>query len=149
MCVRVADEFDIFELLCDKSPRTTAELASITNAEESLIRRILRTLAGIGFVAQNSKDDYSATAVSQQMTMRSVRAGVKFFHEESLVSVRYAPDYFKQNGRQLPKSMTDGPYQFAEGTTDDPFTHMSKKPGVMENFKYAYFLVPFSTFYLA
>lgn len=134
MCVRLADELKIFDLLCEHSPRTVAEIAKLTGAEEGLVRRILRTLAGMGFVAQLSRDEYAATAVSKQMTIRNVRAGVRFFHEESLPSVRHAPEYFKQNGWKLPKTMTDGPYQFAEGTTDDPFTHMSKKPGAMENF---------------
>lgn len=134
MCVRLADELKIFDMLSDRSPRTVADLATFTGAEEGLIRRILRTLAGMGFVAQLSRDEYAATAISKQMTMPNVRAGVKFFHEESLSSVRHAPEYFKQNGWRLPRSMNDGPYQYAEGTTDDPFTHMSKKPGVMENF---------------
>lgn len=134
MCVRIADELKIFDLLSERSPRAVSELSSVTSAEEGLIRRLLRTLAGMGFVAQVSKHEYAATDVSQQMTMRSVRAGIKFFYEESLPSVRHAPEYFKQNGWRLPKSMTDGPYQFAEGTSEDPFTHMSRKPGVMENF---------------
>lgn len=98
MCVRLADELKLFDLVCEKSPRTIAELATLTTAEEGLIRRIFRTLAGMGFVAQLSKDEHAATAVSKQITLASVRAGVKFFNEESLNSARLAPEYFKQNG---------------------------------------------------
>ncbi len=129
MCVRLADELRLFDLLCEQSPRTTVSLAEISGAEHGLVVRVLRTLAGMGFVAQLDSGEYGPTAVTRQMTMRSVRAGDKFFHEESLPSVRQAPEYFRQNGRRLPRSMTDGPYQFAEGTGDDPFTWMSKKPG--------------------
>jgi DNA-binding IclR family transcriptional regulator len=109
MCVRVADDLRLFDLLCETSPRTVNELANTTNAEPGLIRRILRTLAGMGFVAQLDSESYGPTRISQQMVMRSVRAGVKFFHEESLPSVRHAPEYFKKNGYRLPRSMTDGP----------------------------------------
>ncbi|KAK5169898.1 uncharacterized protein LTR77_005876 [Saxophila tyrrhenica] len=129
MCVRLADELKVFDLLCESSPRTTSDLSSSTGAEFGLIVRLLRTLAGMGFVAQLDVDLYGPTAVTRQMTMSSVRAGVKFFHEESVPSVRMAPEYFRLNGWRLPTSMVDGPYQFAEGTEDDPFTHMSKKPG--------------------
>jgi DNA-binding IclR family transcriptional regulator len=109
MCVRVADDLRLFELLCESNPRTVEELASTTTAEPALIRRVLRTLASIGFVAQLGSENYGPTAISKQMVMRSVRAGVKFFHEESLPSVRHAPEFFKQNGYRLPRTMNDGP----------------------------------------
>jgi DNA-binding IclR family transcriptional regulator len=109
MCVRVADDLKIFDLLCESSPRTVSEISQITGAEPGLIRRLLRTLAGMGYVVQVDSESYAPNKVSRQMVMRSVRAGVKFFHEESLPSVRYAPEYFKKNGYSLPKSMNDGP----------------------------------------
>lgn len=109
MCVRVADDLHLFDLLCESSPRTVQDLSQITEAQPSLIRRLLRTLAGMGFVTQLDGESYSPNKVSRQMVMRSVRAGVKFFHEESLPSVRYAPEYFRKNGYRLPRSMNDGP----------------------------------------
>ncbi|KAF2726271.1 S-adenosyl-L-methionine-dependent methyltransferase [Polychaeton citri CBS 116435] len=134
MCVRVADELKIFDLLCEKSPRSTQELASITGAEHGLIVRVMRVLGGMGFAFQQSKNIYSATAVSKQMTLPSVRAGIKTFHTEGFPAVHRSIDYFKENGWRLPRAMNDNPYNFAEGTTENPFTHMSKKPGVMETF---------------
>lgn len=45
-----------------------------------------------------------------------------------------APAYFKSNSYQTPKSMYDGPFQYAFDTKEQCFEYWSKKPGVMENF---------------
>lgn len=78
MCIRVADDLKLFDLLSEKSPRTSGELANITGAEADLISRLFRTLVGMGFVKQVDKTHFAATSVSRQMTMPSVRAGIKF-----------------------------------------------------------------------
>ena len=132
--VSVADQLGIFDRLSERASWSTADLASVTGAESGLVLRLLRILCGLGFAAQLDADEFGSTGVSRQMTKASVKAGVKVYHEETLLSARYAPEFFKQNEYRLPKTQTDGPYNFAENTTDDPFTHMSKKPGVMENF---------------
>ena len=44
------------------------------------------------------------------------------------------PTYFKENGYRLPKTMTDGPFQFAHNTKEECFPYWSKQPGVLEDF---------------
>ena len=78
MCVRLANDLRLFDLLVEQSPRSYAELAKATGAEEGLLIRIFRTLVGMGFVQQAGKDEVAANAVSRQMTKASVRAGVDF-----------------------------------------------------------------------
>jgi DNA-binding IclR family transcriptional regulator len=53
-------------------------IATICGAQEQLLLRLLRTLAGMGFVRQTGKEDFAATPVSIHMTKASVRAGVRY-----------------------------------------------------------------------
>lgn len=152
MCVRVADDLKLFDLLCERSPRSAHDLAEATGAEPGLITRLLRTLVGMGFAAQVGRDEFAPTAVSKQMTLRSVRAGVRFLYhspppatpgtvgltlhsyETGLPVLATMPAYFKANGYRQPRAMNDGPFQFTHDTTDDFYTFAGKQPGVMENF---------------
>lgn len=76
MCVRVADDLGLFDLITTK-PRTAHELAVLTGADEYLIVRLMRMMVATGFAAQEGHRAYSATPVSKQMTIPSVRAGVR------------------------------------------------------------------------
>ena len=75
MCVRVADELKIFDILAE-GPKTSAELVETTGAEGQLLVRVLRTLVAMGFVGQSGKT-FLAVPVTHQITKASVRAGVK------------------------------------------------------------------------
>lgn len=80
MCVRVADDLRLFDILTERSPQSVAvsEIATITGAEEGLVLRLLRTLVGMGFALQSGKMEFAATPVSMHMTKASVRAGVRY-----------------------------------------------------------------------
>ena len=134
MCVRLANDLLLFDRLCGKSPQSITELSQATGAENGLVSRLLRSLSGMGFVRQVSATEYTATAVSEQMTKPSVRAGVKYFYDQGLPVLEHVPAYFRANGYRLPCGMTGGPFQFAHNTTEDCYTYWSKQPGVMENF---------------
>lgn len=77
LCVRIADDLDLFRLLGEKA-RTAGELAEITGAEEGLVRRVLRMLRVMGFVEEKGGGGvFGVTAAGRQMRMGCVRAGVK------------------------------------------------------------------------
>lgn len=78
MCVRVADDLKLFDLLAEESPQTAQQLAETSNAEELLVIRIMRVLVGMGMAAQVDKTSYAATPATRQMTLPSVRAGIRF-----------------------------------------------------------------------
>lgn len=48
LCVRIADDLDLFRLLCEK-PRSVRELVDVTGAQDGLLVRVLRMLSAIGF----------------------------------------------------------------------------------------------------
>ncbi|KAK4552267.1 hypothetical protein LTR86_010437 [Recurvomyces mirabilis] len=134
MCVRIADELNLFDLLVANSPITIAQLADTTGASSGLIARLFRTLVGMGFVRQIDHEHFASTAVTKQMTLPSVRAGVRFFYDQGFPILSKAPAYFKHNGHRLPEGMLDGPFQFTHNTSEDCYTFWSKQSGVMENF---------------
>ena len=80
MCVRVADDLRLFDILSERAPHSmdVKTIATISGAQEQLLLRLLRTLAGMGFVRQAGKEEFAATPVSIHMTKASVRAGVRF-----------------------------------------------------------------------
>ena len=76
MCVRVADDLDLYRLLAEK-PRTAQELAQLSGAQEELILRLMRVLVATGFAAQAGHHRYDALPATRNMTLSSVRAGVR------------------------------------------------------------------------
>lgn len=78
MAVRVADDLKLYDILVEHGSRTAQEMADITGAELLLIVRIMRVLVGIGLAGQSNKTTYFPTPGTRQMTLPSVRAGVKF-----------------------------------------------------------------------
>ena len=80
MCVRVADDMKLFDILSERAPQsmTVKTIATISGAQEQLLLRLLRTLAGMGFVRQTGREDFTATPVSIHMTKANVRAGVRY-----------------------------------------------------------------------
>ena len=83
MCVRIAIEMKLFDVLsASAQPMTAEQLSDECHAEEAIVMRIARTLVGMGFVSQARLPDgevaFGATALTRQMTKPSVKAGVKF-----------------------------------------------------------------------
>ena len=83
MCVRLAIDLQLFEILAGASePLTADQLASECNTEKGLVSRIVRTLAGMDFASQvkavEGEAAFVSTAVTKHMTMPSAQAGIKF-----------------------------------------------------------------------
>jgi len=80
MCVRVADDLKLFEILSERAPHSVdvKAIAVVSGAQEQLLLRLLRTLAGMGFARQTGVEEFAATPVSTHMTKASVRAGVRY-----------------------------------------------------------------------
>ena len=78
MAVRIADDLKLYDLLVAYGSCTAQQMAEATGAEVLLITRIMRVLVGMGFAGQSDKTTYFPTPGTKQMTLPSVRAGVKF-----------------------------------------------------------------------
>jgi hypothetical protein len=76
MCMRVAVDLGLFDILAEKSPQTVSELAKRSHGEELLVLRLLRTLASIDFVTELGEDKFGATAITETLTRDHVKAGI-------------------------------------------------------------------------
>ena len=78
MAVRVADDLKLYDILVEHGSRTAQEMADATGAELLLVVRIMRVLVSMRLAGQSDKLTYIPTPGTKQMTLPSVRAGVKF-----------------------------------------------------------------------
>ncbi|KAI9757584.1 MAG: hypothetical protein M4579_003396 [Chaenotheca gracillima] len=134
MCLRLAIDLRWFEILAQKSPRSTAELARLSDCDESLVVRFMRNLAPGGFVSEVGTGLFAATSLTRALTKPHVQAGVIHWYDQSLPVLATAPSYFKKRGYRPPESSTAGPLQFANGTSLDTYQYWETLPGVIENF---------------
>ncbi|KAF2235852.1 S-adenosyl-L-methionine-dependent methyltransferase [Viridothelium virens] len=133
-CVRIADDLRIFDMLAERSPRNAEEFVTATGAEHLFVLRIMRALVGMGFARQVGRENYSETQASHQMTLPSVRAGIRWAHDQALDTYHVMPEFFKKNGYKCPTTGTDTPFQYLHNTEEPAYVYWSKQPGVIENF---------------
>ncbi|TEY71671.1 hypothetical protein BOTCAL_0088g00030 [Botryotinia calthae] len=91
MSARIAVDLKLFEYIVDNGrPITVGELATLSGAEELFIigtcfdnlrERILRPLAGAGFVKEVDEEVWVATPISEAMTKPGVAAGHRMLFE--------------------------------------------------------------------
>lgn len=85
MCVRLAIDLELFDQLSRAEQSMTVEqLAKQSQADPMLVQRILRVLAGMGFVMEaltaDHKPAFAANALTKHMTQASVKAGIRFLY---------------------------------------------------------------------
>ncbi|KAL4733180.1 O-methyltransferase [Aspergillus similis] len=108
MCVRMGIDLEIFTSLSkSKEPVSLEDLAA--HAKE----RILRILAGIGYVEEQDVRLYKATHMTRQMTDRDSIAVVKFIYDYGLSSVAKVPEFLRKHDYQFIEGLTSGPWNYA------------------------------------
>lgn len=93
MCVRLAIELEIPELLVQKHQRTLADLASGTKADPALILRIMRALAAMGFVDQVDDDIYAANRITKSLAIPRMGAGIRLWYVDYVQSCNDSSSY--------------------------------------------------------
>lgn len=93
MCVRLALDLELFDqLAASKQPITAEQLAKQSQADPALARRILRVLAGMGFVSETvTKDDrpaFAANGLTKHMTKASCKAGIRFLYADPKIRIQ-------------------------------------------------------------
>ncbi|KAI9700890.1 MAG: hypothetical protein M1820_006651 [Bogoriella megaspora] len=133
-CARIAIDLDIYEHLVKKSPRTVAELAKVTDAEEQLLSRLLRALAAMKWIREVGLAKFAASPITYFMTKPNVRAGYIHWYDQGLPTIANMPFYFRDNSYRTPSTPTYGPLQHAFDTSLESYTYWSTIPGVYSNF---------------
>ncbi|KAL4811804.1 O-methyltransferase [Aspergillus spinulosporus] len=114
MCVRMGIDLDIFTSLSKSTePVALEDLAAVKGASPIITERILRILAGIGYVEEQDVHLYKATRMTHQMTDRDSIAVVKFIYDYGMSSVAKVPEFLRKHNYQFIEGLTSGPWNYA------------------------------------
>ncbi|KAJ5381377.1 O-methyltransferase [Penicillium cataractarum] len=135
LCVRIAIDIDIFTTLTKSNgPVSLKELAAVKNADPSFTERVLRVLAGIGYVIEHEVRVYAANAMTRYMSDPGAVAVLKFQFDVCMPLYSKAPEYFRETGFQTPLESNKGLFQYVEKTEESIWSLMSKKHEDMDGF---------------
>ncbi|KAL6718617.1 hypothetical protein ACLMJK_002851 [Lecanora helva] len=138
MAVRVAVELNLFNYVAEaaKDGRTITadELAEKSGAEQLLVVRIMRPLVTFGFVKQDGVETYTATPLTNHMTLPSSQAASRFHFDIGLRTIASIPEYLRKNNWRSPSSVTDGPFQYAFNTTLPSFEYWAQDPEISKTY---------------
>ncbi|KAI1483795.1 S-adenosyl-L-methionine-dependent methyltransferase [Daldinia eschscholtzii] len=124
MCIRTCLELNVFRMLENKDIVSAEEIAKANGADEVLIRRLLRILTALGYVAEKGNGLYGATKWSSHLGQRTTEGTVRFdFFAPSAIE---APKWFKKTGYQLPTDPAKGLVQATHGFDEPTFTWLTR-----------------------
>ncbi|KAJ6117897.1 hypothetical protein N7523_005760 [Penicillium sp. IBT 18751x] len=129
LCVRIGIDLEIFTTLTDQNrPLALEELAAVKNADLKLTERVLRVLAGIGYLVEHDIRVYAANTMTRQMSACESVATVKFLFDAGMPSLAKTPEFFRQTSFQSPTGAHNGPFQFGERTEKSLWEWFSQNP---------------------
>ncbi|KAL4881780.1 S-adenosyl-L-methionine-dependent methyltransferase [Aspergillus karnatakaensis] len=129
MCVRMGIDLEIFTTLSQSTePRSVEELAAVKNASPLIAERVLRVLAGIGYVEEHDVHLYTATRMTHQMADRYSVAMVKFIYDFGMSSVARVPEFLRKHDYQFVEGPTSGPWQYGTQNSEIIWEWIAKSP---------------------
>jgi demethylsterigmatocystin 6-O-methyltransferase len=87
--IKIGTDLRLFQYLSSNdNPLNLLELASLTGAESSLLRHILRAMAAFGFIKETGKDEFAANRIAKSLADENVAGAAEH------VYVKFRPLYF-------------------------------------------------------
>lgn len=131
----MACEIDLFSRIeAEGAPISTAKLAEITGAEQDLIVRLLRLLAGVGFVHEEAENMWSANPTTSAMATPGVAAGARMIFDLPVSAAFKGPKYLRETGFASPKEPRDGFVQYNFQTKLSAFEYLASQPKLLADF---------------
>ncbi|KAI1197676.1 S-adenosyl-L-methionine-dependent methyltransferase [Nemania serpens] len=132
----VGVETRLFEVLAERGGKeaTNAELASSTNVDPVLMKRLLRYYQSFGIVDQPADDQYRANNITSAMVSLGARAGVPFYLETLVPAFNALPEFLRETEYA---NVTDGancPWYLGHQTDKQAFEWVKERPDVMGHF---------------
>ncbi|KAI5864720.1 S-adenosyl-L-methionine-dependent methyltransferase [Durotheca rogersii] len=125
MAIRSCVHLDAFKIISEKETVSAGEIASLTGADETLIRRLLRVLTSYGYVAEKGDGVYAANKWTRHMDNRLTQGMIKFIYDLALPPTAVAPELFKETGFKNPVDPEAGTFQKAFNTKMPIFPWMA------------------------
>ncbi|KAI0550475.1 S-adenosyl-L-methionine-dependent methyltransferase [Xylaria curta] len=132
----VGVETRLFEVLTERGQKesTNAELASMTNVDPILMKRLLRYYQSFGIVDQPADDRYRANNITSAMVSLGGRAGVPFYLGTLVPAFNALPEFLRNTKYA---NITDGancPWYLGHQTNKQAFEWVKERPDMMGHF---------------
>ncbi|KAF9893894.1 hypothetical protein FE257_010064 [Aspergillus nanangensis] len=134
LTARIAVDLNLFALVVEHGPVTSASLATLAGGEELLINRILRLLSTVHLVAETDARTWSATRITKAMAREEIAAGHRFNSHLVVPAMQSAPSFFQQHGYASPTNTKKGLVQHALQTDQTTFEYIVSHPSVLKDF---------------
>ncbi|KAF2967108.1 hypothetical protein GQX73_g6483 [Xylaria multiplex] len=116
MAIRVCAQLNVFDMITKHETISAAEIARIANADETLIRRLLRVLTAAGFVAEKGNGLYGPTHWTVHINSRLAQGMLKFIYDSSMLPIAQGVNWLKETGYRNPVDPQHGMFQAANQT---------------------------------
>ncbi|KAI0536334.1 S-adenosyl-L-methionine-dependent methyltransferase [Xylaria digitata] len=116
MAIRVCAQLNVFDMITKHEIISAAEIARIANADETLIRRLLRVLTAAGFVAEKGNGLYGPTHWTVHINSRLAQGMLKFIYDSSMLPIAQGVNWLKETGYRNPVDPQHGMFQAANQT---------------------------------
>ncbi|KAL9601564.1 MAG: hypothetical protein Q9219_002398 [cf. Caloplaca sp. 3 TL-2023] len=141
--IKLAVDLKLFETVKAKGNAGTSagELATASDADSTLVSRIMKHLTAMNVVEEIDADQYTATPFSNALTEPRYRDGIIYnwvkkslkiktptSHDCAGPSFHQMPDYLKSISYRHPTDLADGPFQYAHKTPAIFFHWLYEKP---------------------
>ncbi|KAL1842331.1 hypothetical protein VTJ49DRAFT_5499 [Mycothermus thermophilus] len=137
-CVSTLIEAGVFTKWAEAGgePITCARLAELTGADELLIRRMMRAIAGQHLVIEVAPDTYARTAWAKTLVEDKAFPNIYrgFYHELNNPMFLTLPAYLKSTNFRNPTNVNDCNLQFWRGNPENLFQYIGNNPALTSHF---------------
>ncbi|KAK8045116.1 hypothetical protein PG993_005140 [Apiospora rasikravindrae] len=141
---RVALDLKIFETAVENGghPKSSEDLAAVTGASPTLVKRISRALVSMGMLAEEGPGLYAPNSFTTLLANKEYAAGIMFKLFElkvrqsfdiNMESFAKLPEYLRNTNFQNPENALDGPFQYANDNKP-AFSWLVERPDLFEAF---------------
>ncbi|KAI1192631.1 hypothetical protein F5X97DRAFT_329404, partial [Nemania serpens] len=116
MALRVCVQLDVFSMIMNNEVVSAGEIANKRNADEALIRRLIRGLTAAGYVTEKGDGLYGANHWTAHISSRRGQSTMNFVYDTTMLPIAQAADWFKETGYQNPVDPRRGMLQAAHHT---------------------------------
>ncbi|KAK7178814.1 hypothetical protein PSPO01_15151 [Paraphaeosphaeria sporulosa] len=136
MCVRIAIDLNIFEILAQAKGTdvTAAEIAFQANADPKLVVRIMRVLTASGYGVEKGAELYIGNATSDAMVETGMVASFRLAFDQTTLVANAAPGFFRETGHRNVEDATRTPFKHTYQTTLEYFPWLGTQPAALDDF---------------
>ncbi|KAH8817518.1 o-methyltransferase [Xylogone sp. PMI_703] len=135
--IETAVQLGIFGLLKNEKymEMNVNQLSKKSDSDPALVVRLMRHLAAMEVVRETGPDQYQITNLSLVLSVSKYADAFPYMRKGAIPGIYRLPEYFAHNNYANPTDPMNGPFQYANSTSEHWFTWAKKQTNhVFENF---------------